>query len=153
MFRRYEFHSNLSQEEIYRRLALHCKPAKWDSIDSRTFYYKRHKRGFSLTYTGEWYVRGALPFWAEVTAEQSGSLISGSRPVWCRAWQTVALFFGFTILVTPVFRIPLSMYPEIVLLLLSAVPIYAGFGGLANAIFCRKQQKAVLEFIQQHLLE
>lgn len=65
----------------------------------------------------------------------------------------MALFFGFTILVTPVFRIPLSMYPEIVLLLLSAVPIYAGFGGLANAIFCRKQQKAVLEFIQQHLLE
>ena len=30
MFRRYEFHSKLSQEEIYSRLALHCKPAKWE---------------------------------------------------------------------------------------------------------------------------
>ena len=94
-----------------------------------------------------------LPFRAEVAEAEGGSLISGKFPVWRTAWQTVALFFGFTVLMTPVFGIPLSMYPMIIIVLLLAVPIYAGFGGLIGITVERKKRKAVLEFIQQHLLE
>lgn len=85
--------------------------------------------------------------------EMGGSLISGGFPTWHMAWLTVALFFGFTILVTPIFGIPLGMYPMIITMFLLAVPVYAGFWGLTNAAFGRKKRKAILEFIQQYLLE
>ena len=141
----------LSPEEISARLGVYAKPARWDSFDSRSFYYKRTKKGFLLRYIGQ--LRGMLPFRAEVAEAEGGSLISGKFPVWRTAWQTVALFFGFTVLMTPVFGIPLSMYPMIIIVLLLAVPIYAGFGGLIGITVERKKRKAVLEFIQQHLLE
>lgn len=154
MPKHYEFHSQLSPEEIFVRLRAYAKPQKWDSCNEKTFYYKRHKRGFSLRYSGEWYVaRGMLPFWAEVNEEGEGSLITGGFPIWRAAWLTVALFFGFTILMTPIFGIQLRMYPMIVTMFLLAVPIYAGFWSLTNTVFCKKQRKAVLEFIQRHLLE
>lgn len=46
MPKRYEFHSQLTPEEIYVRLRACAKPQKWDSCIEKTFYYKRHKRGF-----------------------------------------------------------------------------------------------------------
>lgn len=153
MPKRYEFHSKLSPEEIFVRLRAYAKPMKWDAGGDRTFIYKRHKKGFSLAYTGELPARGALPFRAEVKEEDGGSLISGGLPVWRAAWQISALFFGFTLLMTPIFGIPLTMYPMIVAMLLLYVPIMAGFEALTNAIFFKKRQKAVLDFIQQHLLE
>lgn len=154
MPKRYEFHSKLSPEEIFVRLRAYAKPAKWDNIGGdRIFIYKRHKKGFSLAYTGELPARGALPFRAEVKEEDGGSLISGGLPVWRGAWQISALFFGFTVLMTPIFQIPLGMYPMIVAMLLLYVPIMAGFEVLTNAIFFKNRQKAVLDFIQQHLLE
>ena len=153
MPKRYEFHSKLSPEEIYVRLRAYAKPQKWDSCNEKTFYYKRHRKGFSLTYTGEWAGRRALPLWVQITEEESGSLISGGFPVWGWAWQTVASFFGFTVLMTPIFGIPLSMYPMIITMLLLFVPICAGGWGLMGVAFDRKKRKAILEFIQQNLLE
>ena len=151
MSTRYEFHSKLYPEEIYIRLRACAKPAKWDSFNSGTFYYKRNKKGFLLWYIGQ--MRGMLPFRAEVTEKDGGSRILGGFPVWRMAWRTAALFFGVTVLMSPVFGIPLCMYPIIVTMLLLAVPFYAGFWGLTNAAFHRKKRKVILEFIQQHLLE
>lgn len=151
MPKRYEFHSKLAPEEIFVRLEACARPTKWDSCDSSTFYYKRRKKGFSLTCTGKW-GRGMLPFWAEVTEQGDGSRILGGFPVWRMAWQTVTLFFGFTVLMTPIFGIPLGMYPMIITMFLLAVPFYAGFWGLTNAVFYGGRRKAILEFIREHLL-
>lgn len=153
MPKRYEFHSKLPPEEIFVRLRAYAKPAKWADGGDRSFIYMRHKKGFSLAYTGEWPVRGVLPFWAEVKNEEGGSVISGGLPIWRNAWVITAQFFGFTLLMTPIFQIPLRMYPMIVAVLLLNVPIAAGFESLTHAICFKKRQKAVLEFIQQHLLE
>ncbi|MCI9352935.1 MAG: hypothetical protein HFF58_06740 [Lawsonibacter sp.] len=153
MPKRYEFHSRLSPEEIYIRLRAYAKPQKWDSCNEKTFYYKRLKKGFLLTYTGEWYGKRALPLWVQITEEKGGSLISGGFPVWGWAWQTAALFFGFTVLMTPIFGIPLRMYPMIITMLLLYVPICAGFWGWTGAAFDRKKRRAILEFIQTYLLE
>ena len=153
MPKRYEFHSKLSPDEIFVRLMTYAKPVKWDAGGDRTFIYKRHKKGFSLTYTGELPARGALPFWAEVKEELGGSLISSGLPIWRVAWQISALFFGFTVLMTPIFQIPLRMYPMIIVMLLLYVPVVAAFEVLAHTIFFKRRQKAVLDFIQQYLLE
>lgn len=140
--KRYEFHSALPPEEIYTRLEI---------CTGKGLYYGRHKKGFALHYIGA--CRGVIPFWVEVREEEGGSLISGRFPVWRAAWQTVAIFFGFTVLMTPLFGIPFRMYPMVIAVLLLAVPIYAGFGKLVNIVFGRKQREIILEFIQQHLLE
>lgn len=148
--KRYEFHSRLSPELVFGMLGVYAKP--WDMLapGDGTFRYKRKKGGFLLAYTGDLPATGDIPFWGEVLAEEGGSIISGGFSPLRATLKPMAAIWGVMCAPVLLLGVPLPVY-----LLMFALGLLVGIGfrSTGQKVFFSKRQQAVLEFIQQHLLE
>ena len=147
--RRYELHSSLTPEQVFAKLDVYAQP--WDifALGDGTFRFKRKKNGFYLSYTGTLPARGFLPFRGEVRAEEGGSVISGSFSVRV-VWNVMLTGFGFVYMMLRLgLDVPVAGIVILALWALLCVKSYYWF----QTLFFKKRQQAVLEFIQQRLLE
>ena len=148
--KRYEFHSDLPPELVFGMLSVRAKP--WDTLASGdgTFRYKRKKDGFWLAYTGDLPATGDIPFWGEVRAERGGSVITGGFSPWRTSWKPMAAIWGVMCVPVMLLGVPLPVY-----LLMFALSLLVGMGfrSAGQKVFFSKRRQAVLEFIEQHLLE
>ena len=152
--KRYEFHSRLTPEQVFSRLNAHAKCGDMSALGDGTFRFKQKKNGFWLTYTGERPATGCIPFWGEVRSEEDGSVITGGFFVWRAMWKPLTAMSGFMCLMMVLFGAPPGF------LLAAGLPMLAlwmlmcvGFFSLAQKMFFKRRQRAVLEFIERHLLE
>ena len=147
--RRYEFHSSLTPEQVFARLDVYAQPWDVTAFGDGTFRFKQKKDGFYLSYTGTLPARGFLPFRGEVRAEEGGSVIAGGFYV--RAvWNVMLVGFGFAYMVLRLsFDVSVAAIVILALWALLCVKSYYWF----QTLFFKKRQQAVLEFIQQRLLE
>lgn len=150
MPKRYEFHSKLPPEEIFVRLAVYAKPGGVSWSGDGTFRYRQKQDRFWLVYTGELPANGVIPFQAKVKKEDDGSLISGGFFLW-RSFGRTFLILGLIVFILMQF----TGEPAVIGLIMIVLWLLmcAGLISWGNAIFFKKRRQAVLEFIQQHLLE
>ena len=147
--RRYEFHSGLTPEQVFARLDAYAKP--WDvlAFGDGTFRFRRKKDRFYLGYTGTLPANGSVPFSGEVRAEEGGSVISGGfsvRAVWALL-AAVSILFCLVALAFSVPPIAAIVMPALWALLCGMAFTWS------QTVFFKKRRQAVLEFIQQRLLE
>lgn len=79
--RQHEFHSSLSPDQVFARLSVRATENRYLDpwVGGKMFLYYRKEERFWLSYTGNIPVaRGESPFRGNVTAEGSGSLITGT---------------------------------------------------------------------------
>ena len=150
MPKRYEFHSKLSLEEIYVRLRAYAKPGGVSYSGDDTFRYRQKQDRFWLVYTGKLPANGVIPFRAKVKNEDDGSLISGGFFLW-RSFGRTFLILGLIVFILMQFTGVPAVVGSIMIVLW--LLMCAGLISWVNAIFFKKRRQAVLEFIQQHLLE
>ena len=147
--KRYEFHSDLTPEQVFAKLDVYAKPGDITAWGDGTFRFKRKKDRFYLGYTGTLPASGCVPFSGQVRAEDGGSVISGSFNA--RAiWYLMGPAFLFVCLMMLMSDIPPPV--AIIVPLLWAALFDAFYTGI-QTVFFKKRQQAVLGFIQQHLLE
>ena len=148
--KRYEFHSALSPELVFSRLSVHAKP--WDpfALGDDTFRFKRKKDGFWLNYMGKFSVSGVVPFCGEVRPEGDGSVITGGFFAWRTRWKPMTAIWAVMYLPVSMLGVPLWAY--LFMFALGSL-VGTGFSSLGQKAFFKEYQRAVLEFIEQHLLE
>ena len=148
--KRYEFHSALPTELVFAVLDTCAKP--WDILapGDGTFRYKRKKDSFWLTYTGDLPATGDIPFWGEVRAEEGGSIISGGFSPLRTALKPMAAIWGVMCAPVMLLGVPLPVY---LLMFALGLLVGTGFRSIGQKVFFSKRQQAILEFIEQHLLE
>lgn len=145
--KQYEFHSALPPEVVFARLSVRAKESMllspWEGARMIVYYRKRER--IWLSYTGEYPISGFIPFHGRVAQEGGGSLIAGDFS-WIRVVSVGAgiAFFGG-------------------LLLQGSLGFAALFAAVGFAWFSfvqwliqktfSKRREAVLNFIQENLLE
>lgn len=144
MSKRYEFHSKLSQEQIFVRLRVYAKPSGSSRSSEGLFQYGRHKKGFWVAYMG--HMRGLNPFWAEVQEEEGGSLITGSFGSWAQNKVLYLLINGLMLLFGVYSHAPIDTF-------ISGMLGLNLFFAVVWLICQVAYVDETLEFIQQHLLE
>ena len=75
--KQYEFHSSLTPEQVFARLAGRAKCGRDPIACDGKFRYVRWGDCFSLTYSGKRSASGFFPFQGRVEQKGDGSLISG----------------------------------------------------------------------------
>lgn len=148
--KKYEFHSSLPPETVFSRLAGWAKPPDLFAQGDGTFRYKRKKDSFWLGYTGTIPANGFIPFCGEVRPEGDGSVITGGFSVPRALWPVYAAAFGFVCLMMFVLDAPLEVTIIVPALW---VMLCVKFFTWNQKVFFKKRQRAVLEFIERHLLE
>ena len=152
--RKYEFHSALPPELVFSIVSTKAQevwhPYLTDTFTAaERFFYRRDGECLWLTYTGTMPRRGFIPFSATVRAEGTGSVISGGFSVWRAIWKQLTVCSAVLFFAALLFGAPLWMAA------LGAVLAFFWFS-LTTQIMQKpfwKRQQAVLEFIEQHLLE
>lgn len=148
--KRYEFHSSLPPELVFSRLAGWAKPPDLFAQGDGTFRYKRKKDCFWLTYTGTIPANGFIPFCGEVRPEGGGSVITGGFFAWRTRWKPMTAIWAVMYLPVSMLGVPLWAY--LFMFALGAL-VGTGFSSLGQKAFFKEYQRAVLEFIERHLLE
>ena len=147
--KRYEFHSSLTPEQVFAKLDVYAQPWNTFAFGDSTFRFKRKKDRFYLGYTGTLPANGSVPFSGGVRVEEGGSVIFGGfnvQTVWallaavCILFCLMALAFG----VPPMAAIIMPALWALLCFMLFTV---------IQTVFFKKRRQAVLEFIQQRLLE
>lgn len=152
--KRHEFHSKLPPELVFAIVSTKAQEVRRPYLTStftaaERFFYRRDGECLWLTYTGTIPMRGFIPFSATVRAEGAGSVISGGFSVWRAIWKQLMVCSAVLFFAALLFGAPLWMAA------LAAVLTFFWFSltqEITQKVFWKRQQ-AVLEFIEQHLLE
>lgn len=148
----YEFHSALPPEQVFARLSVRTKKGKYVGgwQEAETFFSYRKEERIQLTYSGRWPANGFIPFSGTVCAEGAGSVISGGFSSWRTLWRAFAIAGSLALVIESLFGAPLWVsVPMVGLWLLFSW----GFFTVIQPVFFQKRRKAILNFIQENLLE